>query len=329
MQKNIKKIIKNSSILFFSLVFLILISGIVIAAEKPSEEFPSRSIKIIVPFNVGGATDTLWRTLSKPMSDILGVEIKIVNIVGGMDIPAFNALMEEPADGYTMLTIGDGDIINSVYGRYDYTELMPIARAQADQSVIWIPAESKFKDFGELIDDAKKNPGKQRWCGGRGYDEIFVAILSEKAGIEVVYSPFKSCNDANAQLAGGHYDAGHEEFGPMMSLFNAGKVLPVVVTTEERLPDYPDVPTARDYGIDLVMGRWRGIAVKKGTPSERIKILEEAVKKARQTEIYQKFEKQTVTDQQPGFLGSKETLKLMDENYKMYSRVMKKLGLVD
>lgn len=151
------------------------------------------------------------------MKDIVDVDINVIN--GGQNVPAFNALQKEPADGHTILAIGDGDLINTVMGRYDYRKITPICVAQRDQSVFWVPKDSPFKDLNGVIEHAHANPGKQKWTGGLQFEEILVAIFTDTAGIDIVYSPYADSTKANAALAGGFYDVGHEELGIMLSLY--------------------------------------------------------------------------------------------------------------
>jgi len=314
-------------ILAIFLLLLSVICGQVIAQSKP-QTFPTRTITIIVPFNVGGATDTYVRTLAKAMEGIIDTTIDIVNILGGRSIPAFNYVQSQPADGHTILAIGSGDLINTVLGRYDYRKITPLASCQWDQGVFWVPVDSPFKDLKEVLEDAKANPGKQKWTGGLTFDEILVALFTSKAGVDIKYDPYKSCTEANVALAGGFYTMGYEEIGPMLGLYEAGKIRPVVVLTEERLPKYPDIPTVLEYGIDVTLGRWRGLGVKIGTSAEIVTYLENVIEQALESKEYKGLAARTVTDQRPGFMPSTAIKKQMDEEFLLYKRIMEELGLV-
>lgn len=311
--------------MFVVLLFMVFFSGFSTFAEK----FPDKDITIIVPYNVGGATDIYVRTVAKAMDEMLDVDVLITNITGGQSVPAFNALQKEPADGYTMLAIGDGDLINTVMGRYDYKKITPICVAQRDQCVFWVAKDSPFKDLNDVIQDAKENPGRQKWTGGLQFEEIAVAIFTNTIGIDVLYAPYADSTQANAALAGGFYDAGHEELGPMLGLYTADKVRPIAVLSEERLPSYPEIPTALEYGFDLTLGRWRGLGVKYGTPNEIVRELENIVEEALETEAYKELTKRTVTDQRPGFTPSEGTQEMMDELFESYKEVMTELGMVE
>lgn len=321
---------KLSTLLIALLGAVFLLTSVVgqVTAETKPAGFPNRPLTIIVPYSVGGPTDIYVRTVAQGLSKIIGVDVKVVNITGGQGVPAFTALINEPADGHSLLAIGDGDIINTVRGLYDIREVIPVARCQQDQSVIWVPTNSKFKDFKDVIEHAKANPGVQRWCGGVDYDEVVVPWLASAAGIKIKYVPYKSGADAFAALAGGFFDVGHDEISAQASLFAAGKIRPILVLTAERLPRYPDIPTAREYGIDLVSGRWRGLGVKKGTPEDVLDYLTEAIKQALETEEYKKLARTTVTDQVPGFVPWREMLEIVKRDLEAYSKLMKELGLV-
>lgn len=189
--------------------------------------------------------------------------------------------------------------------------------------------DSTFKDLNDVIKNAKENPGKQKWTGGLQFEEIAVAIFTDTIGIDIVYSPYADSTKANAALAGGFYNVGHEDLGPMLSLYKVDKVRPIVVLAEERLPSYLKIPTSVEYGIDVTLGRQRGLGVKSGTPKDIIGELEKIIKKALDSEEYKALTKKTVTDQRPGFTPSEETKEMMDKSYEQYKQVMKDLVMVE
>ena len=297
------------------------------SSAKPAN-YPTRALQMVTPFATGGPTDVYVRTLAKPMADIMGVAVNVVNMPGGENVIAVNKVLSEPADGYTIYAMGPDELMNTALKRYNYKDLTGLTMCQRDQSLFWVGAGSKFEGLKEVIADAKANPGKQKWTGGVGIDEIIVPYFAKLAGMKVQYVPYANSNEANAALAGGHFDVGHEELGPMLSLFEAKKVRPIAVLTEERLPKYKDIPTAREVGIDITWGRWRGLAMKKGTPPEIIAYLEKVVYEALQSPEYKELSAKTLTDQRPGYMGSAELNKLLDDDYPKMVAVMKEIGMV-
>jgi putative tricarboxylic transport membrane protein len=297
------------------------------ALEKP-EGYPKRNVEIVNPWKAGGSTDMYLRTLSIPLQKILGKKIVIINEVGGEGVKAFQEVISRPADGYTLYAIGPEEIINSVYGRVDYKELAPLARVQMDQSTFWVKAGSPFRTFKDLIDHAKANPNKQIWGGGYGIDHVVTSLITKAAGVEVKYVSYNVGKEATAALLGGHIDVEHEEPGAMISQLEAKMVRPLIILSEERLSRFPDVPTGRELGYDITLGRWRALAARKGTSRQVMQYLAQAVKEAMKSPEYQKLAEKTLLNLRPGFMGPDEFSKFLDQEFVIYDKEMRGLGLV-
>ncbi len=298
-----------------------LVSGPTLAA------YPERDITIVCPFGVGGPTDSYIRVVGMELEKILKQKVKVLNIVGGQSVPAFKKVLSEPADGYTIMAMADSDIINSVFGRYDVRDLTPVAIIQRDQGLFWVPEKGRLLGMKEILADAKASPGKQKWVGAIQFEEVIVALFMNKAGIKAQYTPYKDSNEAMAALAGGFFDVGYKEMSGVYGLWEAKKIRPVVVLTEKRLEKYPDIPTARELGIDVTLGRWRGVGVRKETPAEIVVLLEQAFTKAVQTKAYQEYADKTFTNLRPGFKPSQEAKKAMEEDFVLFGNIMKSIGM--
>lgn len=298
-------------------------------AEKGAKpkDYPSRTVQIVIPWATGGGTDIYVRTLQKPVEKALGVQVNVINMPGAEGVTAFNKVNSDPADGYTIFAIGPEEIMNHVMKRYNFNDLVPVLRAQQDQSVLWVPENSPYKGIKEILEDAKANPGKQKWAGARGFDDVAMGLFIKKAGVKVDYVPYDKANEANAGVAGGHFVLGHEEIGSMLPLWEGKKVRPVVVFSEKRLPKYQDIPTSKEMGAEVTLGRWRGMAVKKGTPQPIVEYLDKVFRDAMDTPEYKQLAEKTVTDQRPGYVSASEFAKALQEELVVYEQVLKELGL--
>lgn len=309
-----------------------LILALLVSDGRCAEKFPTKTIEVVNQFGAGGGTDIYVRTLSIRARRILKVPIVINNLTGGGGVPAESYVLKQPTDGYTLFAIGPEQVINTVFKRGDITKLEPIIRSQHDQSMLHInPEKSKFKTIQEIVDFAKKNPGalKISLTGAAGFDETAVGLFSSRSGAKLTRVPFDGAQEALSALLGGHVDLLHEEPGVVMSLIDAGKIKPVVVFTEKRLEKFPDVPTAKELGWNVTLGRWRGLAAPKGTPSEKIKILHDAFKKSMSDKkVYLPVVRGQLLHLRPGYLGPEEFAKFLDEELKTYTNVLKELGFV-
>jgi putative tricarboxylic transport membrane protein len=181
-----------------------------------------------------------------------------------------------------------------------------------------------------VIKYAKENPGKLQFTGTtpQSPDEIIIMLFAKKAGIKIKYIPFDKAPETHAAVLGGHIEVLHEEPGVIMSLIEAKKLRPLIVFTEKRLPtDWGKVvPTARELGYDITMGRWRGLAVKKGTSPEIVNWLASVLKKAANDPAYTKIAHKSLLDLRPGWKGPAEYGKFWEEEFKNYKEILDDLG---
>jgi tripartite-type tricarboxylate transporter receptor subunit TctC len=201
---------------------------------------------------------------------------------------------------------------------------------QQDESIFYVRGESPFKTIQDVIKYAKENPGKVQFTGTtpQSPDEIIIMQFAKKAGIKIKYIPFDKAPESHAAVLGGHLDVLHEEPGVIMSLIEAKKLRPLVVFTEKRLPVSwaADVPTAREIGYDITMGRWRGLAVKKGTPQPIIDWLAFVLEKAMKDPAYSEIAKKSLLDLRPGWKGPAEYGKFWESEFKAYKEILDDLG---
>ena len=290
------------------------------------EKFPSQTIEVSNMFGPGGGTDIFVRTLAIDARRVLKVPLVVTNMTAGQGVASTKYVLDQPADGHTLLAFGPEQIFNAILGRIDYKEFEGVIMCQMDQSMFHVSKEKgRFKTVKDLIQFAKANPGKIKLggTGAAGFDEVLVKQFNKKAGIDITYVPYESASEAKAALVGGHIDLLHEEPGVIISLIDSGMILPIVVFTEQRLKKFADVPTGRELGIDITMGRWRGLAVRKGTPKDRIKILHDGFKRAMESDVYKTITHSQLLDLRPGYLNAEDFTKFWAEEDKIYSEILK------
>lgn len=294
---------------------------------KKAVDYPTKNIEVLVGHGAGGGTDLFARAVTKELEDILGVNINVVNQEGGAGVIAAQNAFNAPADGYTL--VGDAAFpITTAAGTNEHglDDFVPIARFQADTYALWVDPK-KYDSIEEFIQAAKDNPGKITvgGTGSMGMDEITVFQLSQAAEVELSFVPMQGSGEMHAGVIGGHLDAMVDEFGPTKALYEDESIKPLVVFAEERLEQFPDLPTTVENGWDLTDGNERGFYVKKGTDPEIIKLLEDAMKKAYDTEAYQKFEEESYLHLREGWLNSEDFTKRTEELIEKYKVVMEEL----
>ncbi len=308
-------------------VISLFFSAALWAQAKP-RDYPNRAIEVVVQYGAGGGSDIFVRTLMEQARKELKVPINVTNMTGGAGVKASTYVLSQPADGYTIYNFSPEQLINTAFGRENYKEFIPLCNVQQDISMFYVRAGGPYKTIHDVIKAAKAAPGKIQFTGTtpQSPDEVVIMLFARKAGLRVRYIPFDKAPESHAAVLGGHIDVLHEEPGVIMSLIEAKRLIPILTFTENRLDKFPDVPTAREIGYDITMGRWRGLALKKGTSPEIVNYLADVLKRASETEPYKAYARTSLLDIRPGWLGPAEYGKFWEEEFKEYREIFEELG---
>lgn len=255
--------------------------GLGVAASH-ADDFPSKSISYIIPFGPGGESDISARHQQPFFKKLMGQDLVISYKPGGGGAVGWSQLNSMGKDGYTMMGINLPHIIikprqKDVGFKTDDIEGFHIFHYTPDAIVV--TEDSEFKTLQDFIDFAKANPGKLTLSGsGKGTANHLAQITFDKlAGVKTTYVAFKGTGAAVQALLGKQVKAewGYTSVGAK----HAGKARMLAVAMEERHPSFPDVPTFKELGFDIVSGAYRGIAVPKGTPADIKAKLSDAISK--------------------------------------------------
>jgi tripartite-type tricarboxylate transporter receptor subunit TctC len=246
------------------------------------EQYPSREIELMIPWGVGGATDVVFRTFLTVLPKYLKVPVIIVNRPGGGAVPGYTEAMKKKPDGYYSLAWISASLTKTHMSvvPYDYRTFDPVIMLVNTPCWILVPAKSPFKNLNDLLAAAKAKPGYVTLGNaGAGGGTHMIALAFEKAaGVRFNHVPHKGGGPTVVATVGAHVDACNlspPEGVPQMA---AGQLRCIAAFSEERMKDFPDVPTAKEQGVDFVLGQWRGLAVPRGTPADRVKVLHDAFK---------------------------------------------------
>lgn len=249
------------------------------------QDYPNKPINILLGFSAGDTVDIATRILASKAEKYLGQPIIITNRSGGVGTLAASIIAKAKPDGYNIVNITPVSIsrtLQLVTSSLKIDDLVPIMYYGMSQTGTIVRTDSPWNTFRELLEYAKKNPGKIRYgtLGAWSVPHCFMELVALEEGIQWTHVPFQGSNAAIAGLLGGHIDmAGAATI--FIPHVKAGKLRVLAVHTEERLKTFPDVPTLKELGYrDLIQ---RGVflfAAPKGTPLSIINKLDEAFKKA-------------------------------------------------
>lgn len=253
---------------------LLLALPFLVSGAIAQEPFPSRPVKLVVPFPPGGPTDITGRLVADKLAQRWGQPVIVENRPGAGGNVGSEAVAKSPPDGYTIVlgVTGSHAINISLYGKMPYHPLKdfePVSQATLYPNAIAVHPSVPAASLQELIALAKHEPGKLSYgSDGNGTaSHLTMELLKARGGFNVVHVPYKGSAPMLADLAGGQIQIGITGLPTVQSLAKAGKLKVIAVTTAERAPALPDYPTIAEQGFPrFAAPPWAGFFVPKGTP---------------------------------------------------------------
>ncbi len=294
--------------------------------EQTATDYPERQIEIVLGFGAGGGSDNFARAIAKELSDILDVNINVVNMPGAAGINAADHVARQPADGYTIWSMTSNYPINLASGNtpHDLSTYTAIGRVQHDTMALQVLGDGDFEDIDDLIAQAQANPGQITvgGTGSAGFDELVVKQFEEATGAEFNYIAFEGTGDMIAALLGGHIDVMAEEPGPSIAHLEEGTIKMLIAFADNKLEGFEDVPTTTEMGIDVTDGQNRGFMVHSDTPPEIVAILEEALEEAKDRPDYKEYEQASFLHLRDGWLNSEDFQSELEQLVETYGSIL-------
>lgn len=300
-------------------------------AATAEDAFPSRPIKVIVPFTPGAGSDIAARFFGMQMGAVLGTTVVVENRPGAFGAVAVGAVKAAPADGYTIFLGGNSPItVNPVVVAnlsYDpVKELKPVSGLARNTNVFIVPPGSKLRTLADLVATAKQS--KQPLNAGTpasGY-HLVLEWFAREAGIKFNHIPYKGGGQTYTDVAGGQIDLAVGELAGTAELIKSGKVRALAMTSNTRHPDFPDVPTVKESGYPtFVSYSWNSFYVRAETPDAITAKLAEAMKKVMATEAARKFVRTAGTELLP--LGPEAMRNFQMEEMARFQGIADKAGI--
>jgi len=246
-----------------------------------AKNYPGREITMLVGFNAGGATDLVARALAKPMEKALGQPIVVLNKPGAGGLLALNEIVRSKPDGYTLMFSSPTPLVAKHVEKNAPTvkDLEVIAVVNRDASAILVKSDSPFKTLKEFFETAKEHPNTitMAHAGVNGGYYLNALVWQLFTGARFKLVPYHGGAQEYPAVAGGHVMSASGVLPEAKALIDSGKIRGLGVAAEERYPDFPDVPTFKEQGYDLVWGQVKFLVAPKGTPMDVIQKLGDAV----------------------------------------------------
>jgi tripartite-type tricarboxylate transporter receptor subunit TctC len=299
------------------------------AAQAAGNDYPNHTVELIVPYQPGGGTDALARAFADASRKHMSESIVIVNRPGAGGAIGWNEVIHSRPDGYKLavLTVELLTLPHLGLAKFNYDDFQPIAQLNADPAAITVKADSPYNTIEEFLAAAKKKPGEMG-VGNSGTGSIWhlaASALEDKTGAKFNHIPFQGAGPAVLALLGGHVDAVAVSPAEVSTYVQAGKLKMLVLMADKRMAAFDKVPTAKERGIDISIGTWRGLGAPKNTPPEVMaKLRDIAAKTAKEPLLREVMDKQNLGYVYTDGAAFKETLAKDNEYFKA---LITKLGI--
>lgn len=327
-----RDVLKMTIPCFLCLAFVFLFVQFGYAKEE-TVKFPVRPITFICPFVAGSGADISARLISKSTEKFLGQPVMVVNKLGAGGTIGIAAIAAAKPDGYTVgYSSPSGMLVSPFVEKVPYhplTDFQQIIQYCETTFALYVKGDSPFKDFKELIANARQNPNKLTYgtTGALSIVHLTMVQVAKKEGVQFRHMPFKGGPEIQAALLGGHIDFGIGDFN--YALLEAGQIRLLALLGENLRPEYPQTPTLKSLGYDRPdvppAPIYQNVAGPKGIPQEVVRKLEEAF---------------TLATKEPAFIkglkeirfplvyrNSKDMTDYMNYYYEYYRKVLKDTDL--
>jgi tripartite-type tricarboxylate transporter receptor subunit TctC len=314
---------------------LIILAGCQKTVQEPVQEekkleYPTKPVTFIVTYSAGGGTDTGVRVLTKYAEKHLGQSIVVVNKPGGGGEVGLVEIANSPNDGYTIGNFNSAGAMAAALREVKYDPLKSfesICLQVSDPRLFAVRADDdRFKTFEDFLNYAKENPKKltigTSGAGTTGHYSI--EAFNYFANVEVVPVHFGGAGESRAAFLGGHVDAIAQTVGEVKQMVEEGQAKVVAIAAEERIDVFPDVPTFKEKGIDLVIASNRGIVAPAGTPKEIIDLLANTFKAAMEEPGY--IEEMNKLGLPIKYLPPEKFKALTEKEVELYKKLVEVIG---
>jgi tripartite-type tricarboxylate transporter receptor subunit TctC len=268
-----------------------------------AQDYPTRPITMIIPFAAGGPTDVLGRVVAAKMSDILGQQIVIENATGAGGMTGANRVKTSAPDGYMILlgTVGTQAQVQNLSKKPLYDagkDFQPVALLADVPLVLIVRNDLPVNTIKEFADYAKKNQEKMSFAssGVGAAVHLGTVLLNAALGVNITHVPYRGSAPAMQDLQGGRVDYMTEIVSTAFPQIQGGAVKPIAALAPERIKNLPNVPTAKEGGVDVTAYTWNAIFVPNGTPEPIVKKLNAAAVEAMKSpQVREKLEPLGVT----------------------------------
>jgi tripartite-type tricarboxylate transporter receptor subunit TctC len=305
----------KTSVLLAALLF----GPAVLAAPASAQDYPHDTVTLVTHSSVGGGSDVFLRELSKYLGPALGANVIVENVTGGSGANAMARLASAPADGSIFYATTPTFIYTSLLSAPEasYEDLEPLVNVFTDPEVIYTAADSPYKSLEDVINHAKEGKGTWGAANPASLERQLLERLKTAAGVDAAVVTHEGGGDMMINVLNATLDIGVGEVQEIQSQIEANQVRILGTFGDERLEAFPDAPTVKELGYDVVARKFRGLAGPKGLPADVIAAWEKAIPEVLENPEYKAI--YTANNLRPEFIPHDEYVKFI-ENFAAETR---------
>jgi len=313
---------------------LVLASSIgLLAGEGAASDFPTKPITLVVPFPPGGGTDTIGRPLASVGHQHLGQPMVVLNKGGGGGAVGAQFVANAKPDGYTLLhainTVSEIPQIDEILGRplsFKKEQLIPIGQVAVSPFAIMVNVESQWKTFQDFVEETRRKPDEFQYASAGVYSttHIMWELILKATGLRVRHMPTTGGGPVMMAVLGKHVDIGHCVMPAVCApQLEAKKTRLLAITTDKRLPNYPDVPTLKELGYDVTHAIWHTLMVPSGTPPDVVAKLRQGLKGMVEDEAFKAL--MGKLGERVQYMSGEDFEKFWEDDYKKVGALLKQI----
>jgi tripartite-type tricarboxylate transporter receptor subunit TctC len=300
------------------------------AAAWAEARYPVPTVTLVTHSSPGGGSDVFLRTLAKHLAPKMGVSFAIENVTGGSGARAVAKVAQAPADGSVLYATTPTYIQTTLLSKpqFGYDSLMPVVNVFYDPEVVYTRSQSPHRTLAEAIDYARNNPGKAKWGAANpaSLERIAMERLNRVTQARAIIVSYEGGRDQMLGVLNGTLDLGIGEIQEMVAQLDAGQVRLLAVLTASRLAGLPNLATAREQGIDVVVTKFRGLAGPRNLPPNVLKAWEEGIRTVLADPAYRKeYLRESLT---PAPMGHEEAGAFTASFANDVARSLRELGVI-
>ena len=308
-----------------------VVVSMMVTVSASAADYPSKPITVFLPLSAGGTTDVFVRTITPYMEKFLGQKMVLINKPGSGGAVALSALSRAKPDGYTMSWANLPTLVTIPQMRkltYNPKDLVYVASPMHYDYILYVRSDAPWNTLQELIDYARQNPGKVAYgTPGLGTtNHLGVAWLANHEKVKMKPIPFKGNPKSVAAVLGGHVKACNTSTTASVSSFKAGKLKPLAIMSDKRIPLTPETKTLKEMGYDFSQFSCLGAVFPKGTPENIRKKIQDAIKYAvSQADVQKKAQEELYVS--IDYLDGKAYRELCDQYWSIWGNILDNVGL--